>query len=123
MAAESYPNVRFEGEKLEGDCTPAALRLVDSCKALYSGKLTIRDVTKQVHIPVELKEEDRFGDQHAVVVRGEFPIQWAEYHVDDPSVLVAKLDSTAVINFEVTLHRMPDALAKEGRGPLQKRSS
>jgi hypothetical protein len=55
----------------------------------------MRDVSKEVALPVSItKEADRY------VISGAIPVRWAEYNIEDPSILIAKLDPVVTISYE-----------------------
>ena len=55
----------------------------------------MRDVTKEVTLPVEItKELDSYR------IQGTLPLQWAEYNIEDPSILIAQLDDTVNISYQ-----------------------
>ncbi len=98
MNAEKYPNVRFEVVGVTKACDLEALRAEVACGSKLKGKLTIRDVSKDLIVPVTVRrQEEHFS------VSGETSIRWDEYGVEDPSILVAKLDKKVAISFEVQL--------------------
>lgn len=99
MAEESYKYVSFESEGKKGECTPALVLRDGTCEDVLSGKLTIRSKTSPVEIPIVISSSGENG----FVVKGKLPISWAEYGVEDPSILIARLDPIVTVLFEVTL--------------------
>jgi polyisoprenoid-binding protein YceI len=63
-----------------------------------TGILTIRDVTKEVTLPVEISKE---ADSYRI--KGTLPLQWADYNIEDPSILIVQLDRTANISYETVV--------------------
>jgi hypothetical protein len=55
----------------------------------------MRDVSKEVELPVEITKE---GDFYSI--KGTLPLQWADYNIEDPSILIAKLDPTVTISYQ-----------------------
>jgi len=98
MAAESYPEVAFEALGVDGLCSPSELQTVTSCAALLYGKLTIRGVSKEVLIPINVS---RLGT--AFKIAGKQELKWGEYGVEDPSIFIAKLKPVVTVSFEVEL--------------------
>ncbi len=94
MAAEQFAVVRFHSTRLHESCHPLRVKAQRRCTGALDGILTIRDVSKPVSLPVEVIREgarDR--------ISGTIAIQWAEYHVEDPSILIAKLAPTVTIRY------------------------
>lgn len=94
MAAEQFTQVRFRSTKLSADCHPLKVRNDSHCSGLLQGFLTIRDVTLPVSLSVEIV---RSGSSDTIT--GKLTLQWADYHVEDPSILIAKLDPTVTIAY------------------------
>lgn len=94
MAAELFANVRFRSTRLSADCHPLKVKNDGRCSGLLQGFLTIRDVTMPVSLPVEIV---RSGSSDTIT--GKLMLQWADYHVEDPSILIAKLDPTVTIAY------------------------
>lgn len=98
MAADKYPNVRFQMLGVTKACDLAKLEVNVECTTELKGRLRIRDVTKELLIPARIiKKKENYS------INGKTSIQWADYGVEDPSILIAKLDKTVVISFEVNL--------------------
>jgi polyisoprenoid-binding protein YceI len=74
------------------------LDLHGKCSGSLKGVLTIRDVSKDIELPVEIaKENNRYA------ISGGIQISWAEFNVEDPSILIARLDPTATISIQTTV--------------------
>lgn len=69
---------------------------------LLRGRLTIRDVTRPVDLPVHYGWEGS-----ALRLGGRVDLAWADYGVPDPSVLVATVAPTVGVSFDVVL-RAPE---------------
>lgn len=98
MHADSFPLVSFKASKLGKECPPANVKADYPCNSNLLGVLTISGVSKDVDIPIKINK--RAGDY---LILGELPIRWAEYGVEDPSILVAKLDPVVTVSFEIKL--------------------
>lgn len=103
MAADTYPEVVFELLGTEGLCSPQKIAVESPCPAKLNGRLTIRGTSMDVLLPVNVSRR-----AHAFVIEGKKDITWADYGVEDPSILIAKVDPIVTVNFEVTLGD-PDA--------------
>jgi polyisoprenoid-binding protein YceI len=98
MSSERYPNVSFSSSRLSPSCSPDYIRSAGRCHGTLSGALSIRDTTKTIELPIEITLEDA-----QFVARGTLPIQWGDFHVEDPSILIAKLDPTVTITYKTTI--------------------
>ena len=95
MASETFPSVSFVSRRLSDSCKPVVIDIAGRCSGTLAGTLTMRDVSREVELPVEIgKEKDSY------VIRGSLPVQWADYNIEDPSVLIAKLDPTVTISYQ-----------------------
>lgn len=98
LAAEAFPEVVYHLEKIEGKCAIETLQVGQSCDDTALGELTIRDHTLAVPLALHIdKAED------GLTVTGESQLQWGDYGVEDPSILVAKLDKTVAVHLTVNL--------------------
>ncbi len=98
LAAERFPSVSFRSTRLSESCSPVVLDLHGKCSGSLKGVLTIRDVSKDIELPVEIaKENNRYA------ISGGIQISWAEFNVEDPSILIARLDPTATISIQTTV--------------------
>lgn len=98
MGATLFREVRFSSTKLHENCHPIRLRSAGHCAGTLEGTLTIRDVSKQVALPIEIV---RHGEKD--IISGRLTIDWAEYHVEDPSILIAKLDPSVTILYSTQI--------------------
>ena len=98
MASTEYPQVTFEILEFRPSCGVTLLTNDIECPGTIVGSLKIRAISQKVTLStLFLKREGYYS------VRGTYPISWAEYGVEDPSILVAKLDPTVTVTFSVTL--------------------
>jgi polyisoprenoid-binding protein YceI len=95
MAADSFPVITFTATRLSSNCTPDKVTTTQPCKGEMSGLLTIRDVAKPVQLPTEISRTEE-----SYTIKGQLPLTWSEYHVEDPSILIARLDPTVTISYE-----------------------
>jgi polyisoprenoid-binding protein YceI len=98
MAAEEFPLLRFIGAGLAKKCTPALVLRDGKCHDTMPGSLTIRDISKKVALSVEITKVPK-----GFTVKGLLPIIWADYGVEDPSILVAKVEPLVNVLFTVQL--------------------
>ncbi|WKZ56710.1 MAG: YceI family protein [Bdellovibrionota bacterium] len=102
MAAEEYPKVKFDLKSADIPCDPAVMVEASRCAILLRGNLSIRSITHAVEIQASVTKQGK-----DYVVQGSFPITWAEYEVEDPSILIARVDPIATITFALTLKGQP----------------
>ena len=95
MASDTYPLVSFTSKRLSEACKPALIDVTGKCSGTLTGALTMREVSKEVALPVSITKE-----QDSYLISGALPVTWADYHIEDPSILIAKLDPIAVIFYE-----------------------
>lgn len=98
MASGLFPDVTFTSSRLSPSCAPKLLSATGRCEGALHGTLRIRDVQRQVDLPILIAEE---GEQF--VMEGSLPIQWADFNVEDPSILIAKLDPTVTITYRTVI--------------------
>ena len=100
MAADKFKFVKVEIEEVKSDCFPTTINKdIKSCSGFIVAKLTIRDVTKLVELPYSISK----NEQNEFIISGELPINWAEYNVEDPSILIAKLEPVVKVKY---LHKV-----------------
>ncbi|RIL10476.1 MAG: hypothetical protein DCC75_04285 [Proteobacteria bacterium] len=100
MAEQEFPVVVFDANGLKRSCTPALVLRDGECRDELTGKLKIRAVSKEVVVPIVIS-----GNPTGFHVRGEFSINWPEFGVEDPSILIASVDPVVVVHFQVDLLR------------------
>lgn len=101
MSADKYPNIIFKSSTPSFSCLPGAITKNGSCFETISGNLTIMKESKNVSIPIEIRADEQGG----YVVRGKIMLSWAEYGVEDPSILVARVDPEVQVRFELHIPR------------------
>lgn len=96
MAADSFPEIVIRTKGLKGECRPETVT-EQGCKAILQANLSIRDVSKDVDLDVEITKTAA-GYQAA----GKYSFAWADYKVEDPSIVMAKVDPTVEVTYSVT---------------------
>lgn len=97
MKVEQFPEVILKTSAVQGECSPQAVNKAD-CAAKLVGTLTICDITKDIEIPVTISKKEQ-----SYKINGEYSFKWADYNVDDPSIIVAKVDPVVKVIYSVTL--------------------
>jgi len=98
MASGFFPDVRFVSTRLSKECDPIIVTREGSCSGSLSGTLTIRDVTKTVTLPTVIRDT-----ASGYRVEGSIDLRWEDFHVEDPSILIAKLDPVVTIKYQTTI--------------------
>jgi|Wag4MinimDraft_19_1082662.scaffolds.fasta_scaffold61558_1 polyisoprenoid-binding protein YceI len=98
MAAEQFPKVVVTFDNVSLGCLPADAANDGGCSGTLPARLTIRDVTKDVVLPFTVSNEEGIA-----VVKGRLSLHWSDYGVEDPSILIAKLDPTVTVGYELRL--------------------
>ncbi len=98
MAAQAFPAVRFVSTRLSTECDPMKVTKEGSCHGFLRGALTIRDVTKEVSLPISIRDT-----ASGYRMDGSLAIRWEDFHVEDPSILIAKLDPVVTIAYQTTI--------------------
>ncbi|HQH26188.1 MAG TPA: YceI family protein [Oligoflexia bacterium] len=98
MAAAQFPYVMFALDEVENVCDPVELAEDQGCSGVIKGRLTIREITKKLEFPAEVR---RRGGAYIVAANAVF--RWGDFGVEDPSILVAKLKPEVTVRAEVKL--------------------
>ena len=99
MHAAEYPLVQFKGNGLRNGCTPQAVIKTGTCDDIMAGQLMISGKMKVVDLPILIS----YSEGNEFHVSGKLPIKWAEYGVEDPSILIARVKPIVTIFFDLTL--------------------
>ena len=96
MAADSFPEIIIRTKGIKGSCLPETVT-EQGCKAILQANLSIRDVSKDVDLDIEIKKTPE--GYHAA---GKYSFAWADYKVEDPSIVMAKVNPTVEVKYSVT---------------------
>lgn len=100
MHAEDFPNVTFELlNSIPTLCDPATLTNLQNCDFEIEGELSINNVKRNILLKSQITS---FNSTYKI--SGSTSIKWADFNVDDPSILIAKLYDDVKIEFLVTLN-------------------
>lgn len=102
MDAANHPAVRFVSSRLSQSCHPLRVAENKRCAGTLEGTLSIRDVSRAIALPVELELEDNESK-----ISGNLDISWADYHVEDPSILIAKLAPIVTVTYSLAIPKPP----------------
>ena len=98
MGTEEFPDVIFEADRLLDGCTPERVAAEMTCADLLESALTIRGVRKLVRVPIIIA-----FNNSKFTIKGSLPIRWSEFGVEDPSILIARVDPIVTVHFEAEL--------------------
>ena len=96
MAANEFPSVHVNVLRAARDCPPDKVSADAPCESTMHGTLSIRGTTREVTLPYVIRR-----NAGGFEVSGLFPFAWAAFGVEDPSILIAKLDPTVTVKFAV----------------------
>ena len=99
LSTDKYPKISFKvnkvilvSNKIETDNT-IFIKLV--------GPLSIRDVSKKVEIPVKVTI---LPDKSSAMVEGKYNLNFSDFNVPDPSVLIAKVEPILSLSFKLKVY-------------------
>jgi polyisoprenoid-binding protein YceI len=110
MAADKYPSVHFSLASISGEqgvsgehskelCKLSEITEIKPCLASIDAFVTIRGVKKPLRFSGTFKRVA--PDRIKLVGKGK--LNWAEFGVEDPSILIAKLDKEVRVRFSVEI--------------------
>lgn len=99
MAEDRFPVVTLSLQRLNGECSPKQIMNGVPCDCSLNAILGIRDVTKRVDMPCSMR---RISPREAQLT-GSYSLSWAEYHVEDPSIFIARLDPVVTIYYQTLI--------------------
>lgn len=110
MHADMFPQVELKILRVLEICNPAELdpdglklegpKPDRSCPTKLKGELNISGIAKEIEVPATVSRQ---GDDY--FVKGKTSLRWDEYNVEDPSILIAKLQPVVDIIYELKLPR------------------
>lgn len=98
MQAAEYPSVTFKATRIGNQCDPKVLVEGQPCAFLLAGNVTIHGITRELQIPSSVT-----GSHGDYSVSGETSFRWADFGIEDPSILIATLDPVVKIRFRIQL--------------------
>jgi flavin-dependent dehydrogenase/polyisoprenoid-binding protein YceI len=98
MNAEKFPNVKFEANTELKTCTAEITARQSSCEETISGNLTIKDKTLPIKLPIKFSYKDERFE-----ISAKTSLDWSDFGVEDPSILIAKLDKIVNIYIKIEL--------------------
>lgn len=98
LHAPQFSSVSLQVKSVKKLCRPSLILSEHPCQVFLDSELKIRDVNKTLVISAKITK-----DNDGYWVRGSFPLLWSDYGVEDPSIIIAKLDKTVNVDFAVKL--------------------
>lgn len=98
MDATHFTQIKFHLDKASKICSPEQLASAGRCEVQLDGVLEIRNVKRDVHLSGEMS---RAKSGYTVNARTKF--RWADFGVEDPSILVARVAEEVVVLVQVAL--------------------
>lgn len=98
MDHRTYPQVIFQLNRISDLCSPQSIKGDTLCHPTLHGTLTIRDKTKPVSIPATIRQLHNVYE-----LKGVFPISWKDFGIEDPSILIARVNETVTVSFTTRL--------------------
>jgi polyisoprenoid-binding protein YceI len=99
LETERYPTIRFLVVQMEGNLPDPG---EGSGSLTLSGDLSIRDQTRRVSVPLSWSREE-----DALRLRGQLPLNWAEFGIPDPGLLISTLQPDIQLNFDLLARPEP----------------
>lgn len=99
LSVSKFPKITFKVSKIAIISNKISIDNTINLKML--GDLTIREVTKKVEIPVKINVAK---DKTSAVVEGNYKVNFNDYNVPDPSILIAKVDPIVDLSFKLKVY-------------------
>lgn len=96
LSTSKFPKITFK--VLNAEIISNKLDIDNTVNLKLIGNLTIREVTKKVDIPVKVTVS---SDKTSAIVEGKYKVNFPDYKVPDPSVLVAKVYPNVDLSFKL----------------------
>ena len=101
MEKERFPEVRVKINGTGQHCTPEEVQHAP-CATTLQTQVTIRDISKQMNIPVTLQRH-----QQSYVITGTHSFEWASFGIEDQSPFLVVLDPEVNVSFRIELPPLP----------------
>ena len=95
LETSTFATIRFDLDKIEGSAAELASGSGSGAIRLL-GRLLLRDISAPVAIPSTFTWEGQ-----KLRLSGETTLDWAAFGVPDPSVLIARVEPSVVISFDL----------------------
>lgn len=103
MAATTHPKIHFSLKEAQGRCPLGEISTTKQCPVTFLATLTIRGVTKELTFSGEIQRHA----SNIVTVTGKTDLLWSDFGVEDPSILIAKLDKKVTVSFKINVPTVP----------------
>jgi polyisoprenoid-binding protein YceI len=99
LDAGQFPTIRFDIRGVTGDVEDFTLAQGSGTVNLH-GKLSIRSTGRDIIVPATYSWAET-----GLVIKGSTKINWADYGIPDPSILISKVQPVLDINFDLKMHK------------------
>lgn len=100
LRSAQYPTVSFRSSKIDKLPLPGEISDGIEYPIAIQGIISINGNQRPLQLQGMLVRRDDLFE-----VRGDGTLSWKDFNVEDPSILIAKLDPTVVLHFNLTLPR------------------
>ena len=101
MDSEHSPNVILAVDTLEPECKSSVFAEQRRCSVILNARITIRGVERPMKLTGIISR-----DPSGITLSGETSFLWADFGVEDPSILVAKLKPEVAVLYSITLAKI-----------------
>ena len=98
MAEPQHPNAKLEIVKSDQLCPRTAVITGKPCRASLSATLEIREQKQEINLPITIQRTDR-----GFAAFGEISFHWLDFGIEDPSMIIARVDKTVNVHYRVEL--------------------
>ncbi len=97
MAADRFPEITYFLDSADSPCSPEQFPHIPFCKVVLHGRIKIHGIERSWDVEGHLsRTNSRFS------FSGSGTILWADFGIEDPSILVARLNPQVQANILVT---------------------
>ena len=100
MDAAAYPFIHFQLPSVGKELCSPSLQEGQSCSFTSIGNLSIRNIVKPVKVTATILK----GPADSFILEGISNLDWSDFGVKDPSILVARVHKEVSIQFKIILN-------------------
>lgn len=95
-----FPDLVVKTDKNTGGCTPQLAASKNGCSGTLAGTITMHGLTRSIELPyTAMLKGDKFE------IGGTASLDWSNFNVEDPSILIARLDKKVDIQYSCRIPR------------------
>lgn len=99
LNVSKYPKIIFKVSDV--DVVSNKLSSDNTINLKLIGNLTIKNTSKKIEVPVKVTVAN---DKESAIVEGSYKVNFNDFNVPDPSVLIAKVDPVINLSFKLNVH-------------------